>query len=128
MQPVVGISLLNIVNMSLSMCRNSFGLRIYLDLLGNQLYRQERSEQLLTITNRFGYTPSYNTMIQVHAEAAERPHRSSTPIFCTREHLNSFDDNFIAKVANNFDIDPNRLHGNNSIFFLVCKNLDSKII
>jgi hypothetical protein len=41
-------------------------------LLANELFRHERSSQLLTITNRLGHTCSYLTMCRLQHEAAEK--------------------------------------------------------
>ncbi|CAF3938297.1 unnamed protein product [Rotaria sp. Silwood1] len=87
-------------------------------LLGNELYRHGRSEQLLTITNRLGYTPSYKSIVRLHTEAAERSRKVPRPFFCAGQYSSSFDHNFVVKVADNFDLNPDRLHGNNSIHIL----------
>ncbi|CAF3390230.1 unnamed protein product, partial [Rotaria sp. Silwood2] len=87
-------------------------------LLGNELYRHGRSEQLLNITNRLGYTSSYKSIVRLHTEAAERSRKVSRPFFCTGQYSSSFDHNFVVKVADNFDLNPDRLHGNNSIHIL----------
>ncbi|CAF3953138.1 unnamed protein product, partial [Rotaria sp. Silwood1] len=88
------------------------------NLLGNELYRHERSEQLLTITNRLGHTPSYDTIVRLHVEAAERARLGSKPLIYPRQEISPGDHNFVVKVADNFDINPDRLHGNNSIHIL----------
>ncbi|CAF3305789.1 unnamed protein product [Rotaria sp. Silwood2] len=88
------------------------------DLLGNELYRHERSEQLLTITNRLGHTPSYSTIVRLHAQAAERSRMTFKPFFIEHQQTELVTHNFVVKVADNFDINPDRLHGNNSIHIL----------
>ena len=89
-----------------------------LDFLGNEMYRHERSEQLLTITNRLGHTPSYKTIVRLHQEAAARSRLVPNTFMCTHRHQAPFSHNFIVKVADNFDINPDRLHGENSIHLL----------
>ncbi|CAF3933472.1 unnamed protein product [Rotaria sp. Silwood2] len=88
------------------------------NLLGNELYRHTRSEQLLTITNRLGHTPSYNTIARLHMEAAERSTSAFLPFASPHQQLIPFSHNFVVKVADNFDINPDRLHGNNSIHIM----------
>ncbi|CAF1612425.1 unnamed protein product, partial [Didymodactylos carnosus] len=82
-------------------------------LLANELFRHERSSQLLTITNRYGHTCGYKTIVRLHHEAAERVKMSSIPLASVKQqHM------FAIKVADNFDLNKESLHGENSIHIL----------
>ena len=82
------------------------------------MYRHERSQQLLTITNRLGHTPSYKTIVRLHQEAAARSRLVPNTFMCAHRHQAPFSHNFIVKVADNFDINQDRLHSENSIHHL----------
>ncbi|CAF3490847.1 unnamed protein product [Rotaria sordida] len=68
-------------------------------LLGNELYRHERSEQLLTITNRLGHTPSYDTIVRLHVDAAKRSQTGSKPSIYPRQEISPGDHNFIIIIS-----------------------------
>jgi hypothetical protein len=72
----------------------------------------------LTITNRLGHTPSYKTIVRLQKEAAARSRITSDPFIYTGQHGIPFTHNFVVKVADNFDINPDRLHGDKSIHIL----------
>ena len=88
-------------------------------LLANELFRHERSSQILPLTNRLGHTCSYLTMCRLQYEAAEKvKHLSDVheqihrPTGRTRTHQ------FAVKIADNFDMNKETLQGENSIHIL----------
>lgn len=89
-------------------------------MLGNEIFRHERSKQLLTITNRLGHTPSYDTIARLHRRAAYHTKTATDPFAILRQNKKSaqFFHNFSLKVADNFDINPDTLYGNSSIHIL----------
>jgi hypothetical protein len=94
---------------------------LHLDLLGNEIFRHERSQQLLTVLNRLGHTCSYSTILRLHHNAAKKTRGVTiNPFVLTREKQTSseFVHHFLVKVADNFDINPDRLHGDKSIHIL----------
>ena len=88
-------------------------------LLANELFRHERSCQLLTITNRLGYTCSNATMRRLQQEVAEAT-RSSCNSFSPIEKtsIRNHHHEFASKAAENFDLNKDTLHGENSIHIL----------
>ncbi|CAF1624401.1 unnamed protein product, partial [Adineta ricciae] len=89
-------------------------------LLGNEIFRHERSKQLLSITNRLGHTPSYSTIMRLQHDAAQNVRKTNDPLVVLqqKEKSSTYSQNFIFKVADNFDINPDTLYGNNSIHIL----------
>ncbi|CAF4064432.1 unnamed protein product [Rotaria sp. Silwood2] len=90
------------------------------NFLGNEIFRHKRSKQLLSITNRLGHTPSYNTMVRLHQDAAYNSRRKTDPFAILRQNKKSsqYLHDFAVKVADNFDLNPDTLYGNNSIHIL----------
>ncbi len=88
--------------------------------MGNEIFRHERSKQLLTITNRLGHTPSYNTIVRLNYNAAQNARTATDPFTILRQNQKPFEfpHNFVLKIADNFDINPDTLYGNNSIHIL----------
>ncbi len=88
-------------------------------LLANELFRHERSAQLLTITNRFGHTCSYRTMTRLQCEIAEKVKISSNILeHVERRSTGEHKHEFAVKIADNFDMNKETLRGENSIHML----------
>ena len=80
-------------------------------LLGNELFHHTRSAHLLTMTNRLGHTCAYDTVLRLQNEAAERARQSSNPINLIRQQTACHRHDFVVKVADNFDENPDGIHG-----------------
>ncbi|CAF4621853.1 unnamed protein product, partial [Didymodactylos carnosus] len=76
-------------------------------LLGNEVFRHERSLQLLTILNRFGDTCSYKSLIRLHERIASKQPSSTTLPKTVQPNC------FAVKVADNFDLNKETIHGEN---------------
>ncbi|CAF1502366.1 unnamed protein product [Adineta steineri] len=88
-------------------------------LLANELFRHERSSQLLTITNRLGHTCSYITMCRLQSEAAEKAKHLSDALEQVHKSTGRIRiHEFGVKVADNFDMNKETIHGENSIHIL----------
>lgn len=87
-------------------------------LLGNEIFRHERSSQLLTITNRLGYTCSYVSMCRLQQQAAEEAKSSGKDFGEIQRNLRTNHHEFAIKVADNFDLNKDTLHGENSLHML----------
>jgi hypothetical protein len=73
------------------------------------------------VLNRLGHTCSYSTILRLHHNAAKKTRGVTiNPFVLTREKQKSseFVHHFLVKVADNFDINPDRLHGDKSIHIL----------
>jgi hypothetical protein len=88
-------------------------------LLGNEIFHHTRSATLLKMTNRLGHTCGYDTILRLHQEAAEKARESLDPVNFTHQQSKSHHQNFLVKVADNFDHNPDGIHGNvNNIHIL----------
>lgn len=81
-------------------------------LFGNELFHHTRSANLLKISNRLGHSCGYDTIRRLHREAAEDAIRSSDPMKLSRQRKTHSRHDFIVKVADNFDHNPDSTHGN----------------
>lgn len=81
-------------------------------LLGNELYHHTRSTNILKVTNRLGHSCSYDTIRRLHEKAADHARQSSNQFHFIQEKKSSHQHNFIFKVADNFDLNPDGLFGN----------------
>ncbi|CAF4125635.1 unnamed protein product, partial [Rotaria sordida] len=99
---------------------DKFGDIIHFEKLRNEIFRHERSKQLLTITNRLGHTPSYNTIVRLHNEVACNARKKGDPFAVLQSNQKNliYSHDFTIKVADNFDLNPDTLYGNNSIHIL----------
>ncbi|CAF3952846.1 unnamed protein product [Rotaria sp. Silwood1] len=94
-------------------------IRARLELKFGQDIVHEKSEQLLTITNRMGHTCSYHTMCRLQYEAAEKVRLlSDTLKQDQRPSCAIINHHFAVKVADNFDMNKETLHGQNSLHML----------
>ena len=80
-------------------------------LLGNEIFHHTRSANLLQMTNRLGHTAGYDTIFRLHQEAAEKSRESFNPVSFTHQQTKSHRQNFLVKVADNFDYNPDGIHG-----------------
>ncbi|CAF2191690.1 unnamed protein product [Rotaria magnacalcarata] len=87
-------------------------------LLGNELLRHENSCQLLTITNRLGHTCSYKTMRRLQYEVADKVNTLSDTIQRGQHSNEILNNGFLIKVIDNFDMNKETLHGENSLHML----------
>jgi hypothetical protein len=88
-------------------------------LLANEIFHHTRSANLLKITNRLGHTCGYDTILRLHQEAAEKARESLNPVNFTHQQTKSHQQNFLTKIADNFDYNPDGIHGNvNNIHIL----------
>ena len=81
-------------------------------LFGNELFHHTRSANLLKISNRLGHSCGYDTIRRLHHEAAEEAIRSSDPMSLSRQRKTHSRHDFVIKVADNFDHNPDSTHGN----------------
>ncbi|CAF1583813.1 unnamed protein product, partial [Didymodactylos carnosus] len=81
-------------------------------LLGNEVFKHERSLDLLTILNRFGHTCSYRSIVKLHQQIAEKESFSSSI------PKSMIPNSFGVKVADNFDLNKQTLRGENSLHIL----------
>ena len=81
-------------------------------LFGNELFHHTRSAGLLKISNRLGHSCGYDTIRRLHQEAAEEALRSSDPMNLSRQRKTHSRHDFVIKVADNFDHNPDSVHGN----------------
>ncbi|CAF3347405.1 unnamed protein product [Rotaria sp. Silwood2] len=70
--------------------------------LGNELFRRERSKQLLRITNRMGYTPSYSTIVRLHRNVANNVTTAVDPHLLRQQNKQS------SKFSHDFIFDAGR--------------------
>lgn len=88
-------------------------------LLGSEIFHHTRSAKLLKMTSRLGHTCGYDTVLRLHQEAAKLSRESSNPIVVARQQTKSYQQHFLVKVADNFDLNPDGIHGNvNNIHIL----------
>ncbi|CAF1154261.1 unnamed protein product, partial [Didymodactylos carnosus] len=91
-------------------CKNDSYLTPKHYLLANELFRHDRSSQLLSITNRLGHSCGYKTIVRLHHQAAERAKISAATM--------KLPHSFGIKVADNFDLNKESLHGEHSIHIM----------
>ncbi|CAF4323755.1 unnamed protein product [Rotaria sp. Silwood2] len=87
-------------------------------LLSNEIFRHEKSAQLLRITNRLGHSCSYQTMSRLQFEAAEKVKVLSDVLKQRKQSSCGIKHEFAVKVADNFDMNKDTLHGQNSLHML----------
>ncbi|CAF4137062.1 unnamed protein product, partial [Rotaria magnacalcarata] len=81
-------------------------------LLANEICKHGRSNELLSIMNRFGHAASYKTITRVHRKVANQQiAKSSVPV-------DVLPDCYLVQVADNFDLNRETLHGERSYHFL----------
>ena len=80
-------------------------------LFGNELFHHTRSANLLKMTNRLGHTCGYDTILRLHPEAAEQARQPSDRFNFIHQQEKSHQHNFVIKVADNFDLNPDGAHG-----------------
>jgi len=81
-------------------------------LLANEICKHGRSNELLSILNRFGHVASYKTISRIHRKIANNEmmeHSLPTGIL---------QDCYLVQVADNFDLNRETLHGERSYHFL----------
>ena len=81
-------------------------------LFGNELFHHTRSANLLKISNRLGHSCAYDTIRRLYCETAEEAIRSSNPMNLFRQRGTHTRHDFVIKVADNFDHNPDSAHGN----------------
>lgn len=81
-------------------------------LLANEIFHHTRSAKLLKMTNRLGHTCSYDTVGRLHHEAAEQARQPLNLMTVARKRAETHQQNFLVKVADNFDQNPDGIHGN----------------
>ncbi|CAF4187652.1 unnamed protein product, partial [Didymodactylos carnosus] len=74
-----------------------------------------QSSQLMEIMNRFGHSCSYKAIVRLHQEAADIVANSPSSLLPSNTQQQQ---QFIVKVADNFDLNKDSLHGENSIHIL----------
>jgi hypothetical protein len=81
-------------------------------LLANEICKHGRSNELLTIINRFGHVASYKTIYRIHRKIANNQMaKTSLP-------AGVLTDCYLVQVADNFDLNRETLHGERSYHFL----------
>ncbi|CAM4964899.1 unnamed protein product [Rotaria socialis] len=81
-------------------------------LLANEICKHGRSNELMSIMNRFGHAASYKTITRVHRKVANQQiAKSSVP-------ADVLPDCYLVQVADNFDLNRETLHGERSYHFL----------
>jgi hypothetical protein len=81
-------------------------------LLANEICKHGRSNELLSIMNRFGHVASYKTISRIHRKIANnRMIQTSIP-------TGVLPDCYLVQVADNFDLNRETLHGEHSYHFL----------
>lgn len=81
-------------------------------LLANEICKHGRSNELLSIFNRFGHVTSYTTISRIHKKIANNQMmKSSLP-------TGVLPDCYLVQVADNFDLNRETLHGERSYHFL----------
>ena len=63
------------------------------------------------MTNRLGHTCAYDTVLRLQHDAAERARQSSRPINSIQQEKTCHQHDFVVKVADNFDENPDGIHG-----------------
>ncbi|CAF1098692.1 unnamed protein product, partial [Didymodactylos carnosus] len=88
-------------------------------LLANEIFRHERSAQLLSITNRLGHTCGYKTILRLQHEAAEKSKAAFSSLsIINRQRNQQYRHDFAVIVADNFDMNKETVHGENSLHIL----------
>lgn len=80
-------------------------------LLANEIFHHTRSAKLLKVTNRLGHTCSYDTVVRLHQEAAEQTRQPLNLMNIARQRAETHQHNFLVKVADNYDQNPDGIHG-----------------
>lgn len=81
-------------------------------LLANEISKHGRSNELLSIFNRFGHAASYKTISRIHRKIANNQMmQSSLP-------AGLLPNCYLVQVADNFDLNRETLHGERSYHFL----------
>ncbi|CAF0950439.1 unnamed protein product, partial [Didymodactylos carnosus] len=93
-------------------CKNDSFLSPKHYLLGNELLKHARSSDLITVMNRFGHVCSYEGVCRLHDEQARK--ESTLYQLPKTVHPNCFG----VKVADNFDLNKETVHGENSIHIM----------
>ncbi|CAF4553069.1 unnamed protein product, partial [Rotaria sp. Silwood2] len=80
-------------------------------LLANEICKHGRSNELLSIMNRFGHVASYKTITRIHRKIANNQMTETLP-------SGVLSDCYLVQVADNFDLNRETLHGERSFHFL----------
>ena len=81
-------------------------------LLANEICKHGRSNELLSIMNRFGHVASYKTISRIHRRIANNELMQSVLPSGVLSNC------YIVQVADNFDLNRETLHGERSYHFL----------
>ena len=88
-------------------------------LFANEIFHHTRSAKLLKMTNRLGHSCSYDTILRLHQQVAEQVRLSSSQNIFFGQRKEKHEHNFLIKVADNFDHNPDGIRGDmNSIHIL----------
>lgn len=81
-------------------------------LLSNEVCKHVRSNELLSILNRFGHSASYKTITRIHRKVAEEQMNQHSVPSAVLPNC------YLIQVADNFDLNRETLHGERSFHFL----------